>query len=116
MPWSGTCLSDGPRLVVSPDELDPVRVAQFETGEEGDGLDAEEAPVDVIAWRTPTLSGSAHSLAAGKETRRTEKQVVRVRRKAADPKNLDEVVELPGEAQRAVAGTDVLALTHECPR
>jgi hypothetical protein len=35
--------------VVATDEVDAVGVAEFEADEEGDGLDAEEAAVDVVA-------------------------------------------------------------------
>jgi hypothetical protein len=37
------------RFVVAADEVHAVRVAEFEADEEGDGLDAEEAAVDVVA-------------------------------------------------------------------
>lgn len=36
--------------MVAADQLHAVGVAQFEAGEEGDGLYGEEAPVDVVAW------------------------------------------------------------------
>jgi hypothetical protein len=37
--------------VVAADEVHAVGVAEFEADEEGDGFDAEEAAVDVVAWR-----------------------------------------------------------------
>lgn len=37
-------------LVVASDEVHARWVAQFEADEEGDGLDGEEASIDVVAW------------------------------------------------------------------
>jgi hypothetical protein len=48
-------LRDAAGLVVAADEVNSVRVAQFEADEEGDGFDAEEAAVDVVAWRDGVL-------------------------------------------------------------
>lgn len=42
-------LGHGAALVVAADELDAVRVPQLEARQERDGLDAEEAAVDVVA-------------------------------------------------------------------
>ena len=44
-------------FVVAADEVDAGGVAEFEADEEGDGFDAEEAAVDVVAW--------CHELVAG---------------------------------------------------
>ena len=35
--------------MVAPDEVHALRVSEFEADEEGDGFDAEEAAVDVVA-------------------------------------------------------------------
>jgi len=45
------CLGYRSGFVVPSDQVDPRRMSEFETGQEGDGLDAEEPSVDVIAWR-----------------------------------------------------------------
>ena len=42
-------LRDAARFVVAADEVHAGGVAEFEEDEEGDGLDAEEAAVDVVA-------------------------------------------------------------------
>ena len=65
-------LGHGAALVIAADELDAVRVPQLEAREERDGLDAEQAAVDVVA----------------------EEEVVGVGRVAAYPEDLDQVVEL----------------------
>ena len=67
-----THLCDCSTFVVAADELYSVGIAQFEAGEERDGLDAEQAAVDIVA----------------------QEQVVRVGRVAAYAKDLDQVVEL----------------------
>lgn len=41
-------LGDAARFVVASDEVDALRVAEFEADEEGDCFDAEEAAVDVV--------------------------------------------------------------------
>merc|ERR1711939_697884 len=38
-----------PTLMVPPNQLHTIRIPQFEAGEKRDGLDAEEAAVDVVA-------------------------------------------------------------------
>lgn len=45
-------LGDAARFVVASDEVDALRVAEFEADEEGDCFDAEEAAVDVVPWGT----------------------------------------------------------------
>lgn len=45
----GTDLCHCATLVVPSDELDAVRIPQFEAGQERDGLDAEQPSVDVVA-------------------------------------------------------------------
>jgi hypothetical protein len=45
-----THLSDRSGLVVPSDELDAIWISELEAGEEGDGLDAKEASIDVIPW------------------------------------------------------------------
>ena len=42
-------LRDAARFVVAANEVYALRVTEFEADEEGDGLDAEEAAVDVVA-------------------------------------------------------------------
>lgn len=42
-------LSDAARFVVTAYEVYTLRVSEFQADEEGDGLDAEEAAVDVVA-------------------------------------------------------------------
>lgn len=44
-----THLSNGTRLVVASDKLDSVGVPEFQAGEEGYRLDAEQTAIDVIA-------------------------------------------------------------------
>ena len=65
-------LCDCATLVVPSDELDAVRIPQFQTGQERDGLDAEQASVDA------------------------EEEVIGMGRVASYPKDLDQVVELAG--------------------
>ena len=76
-------------LVVPSDELDAVRIPQFETGQERDGLDAEQASVDVVA----------------------EEEVVGMGRVASYPEDLDQVIELAarpeGRVQVARVAKDV---------
>jgi hypothetical protein len=52
-------LGDSSRLVVAADEVDAVGVAQFETDQQRDGFDAEEAPINVVAcaWLDMCLVG-----------------------------------------------------------
>jgi hypothetical protein len=42
--------------VVAADEVHALRVAEFEADEEGDGLDAEEAAVDVVACEVSSVA------------------------------------------------------------
>jgi len=44
-------LGNAAGLVVATDQVDSGRVAEFEADEEGDGFDAEEAAVDVVAYK-----------------------------------------------------------------
>jgi len=65
-------LCDSARLVVAPDEIDPVGIPEFEETEEGDGLDAVVSAVDVIP----------------------EKEVIGRRHEPAHVEQLDDVIEL----------------------
>jgi hypothetical protein len=67
--------------VIPPDQLNTIRIAQLEAGEERNGLDGEEAPVDVVA----------------------QEEVVGVRRVAPYPEDLDEVVKLSAGLREAAA-------------
>jgi len=52
-------LGDSSRLVVAADEVDAMRVAEFETDQQRDGFDTEEAAIDVVAcvWSDVCLVG-----------------------------------------------------------
>lgn len=50
-------LSDAAGFVVAADEVHALRVAEFEADEEGDRFDAEEAAVDVVAWKEGIVRG-----------------------------------------------------------
>jgi hypothetical protein len=87
-------LGDAARLVVAADQVHAVRIPQLEADEEGDGLDAEHAAVDIVA----------------------EEEVVCVRAVAADPEYLDEVEELPVDVAHDGDGrgdVDDVALAHQ---
>ena len=43
-------LCDLTRLVVASEDGDALRVADFESDEEGDSLDGEVSTIDVVAW------------------------------------------------------------------
>ena len=43
-------LSNTSRLVVAADEVDAVRIAEFETDQQRDGFDTEEAAINVVAY------------------------------------------------------------------
>jgi len=43
-------LGDSSRLVVAADEMDAMRVAEFETDQQRDGFDTEEAAINVVAY------------------------------------------------------------------
>lgn len=87
-------LGDPSRFVVAPNEMHSMRVPELETDEEGDGLYAEETPVDIVA----------------------EKQVVRIRTVSSNLEDFQHVKELSmyvtddGNGRRYV---DDIALFHE---
>lgn len=43
-------LRDAARLVVTTDEVDAVRIAQFQAHEERYGFDGKQAAIDIVAW------------------------------------------------------------------
>lgn len=45
--------------MVSSNQLNSVRVSEFETRKEGDGLDAEQPPVDIIAFKIARGGGES---------------------------------------------------------
>lgn len=44
-------LGDATGFMVSTDQVDAVGVAEFEANEQGDGLNAEETAVDIVAYK-----------------------------------------------------------------
>lgn len=57
-------LGDATRFMVSTDQVDAVGVAEFEANEQGDGLNAEETAVDIVAYKAladaiPAASGAS---------------------------------------------------------
>lgn len=87
-------LGDTAGLVIATDQMNAVRVAQFETDQQRDGLDTKEAAINVVA----------------------EEQVVGVWTRAADFEDLEQVEELAVDVANDGYGSldvDDIALLHE---
>lgn len=95
-------------LVVAADQVHARWVAQFEADEEGDGLDGEEAPVDVVAWMEYKVSDFVESIVLRSQLKRlccrtcehswkklTQEKVIGVWTKPANLENLNHIEELP---------------------
>lgn len=88
-------LRDLPRLVVPPDERDPVGVAHFVREQQEEGLDGVEPAVDEVACVCEM--GGCEQGRTGRKKReegRTHEEVVRVRTEPADLEELHHVPEL----------------------
>jgi hypothetical protein len=70
-------LRNATRLVVPSHEMHAIRIPEFQTCQEGDGLDAKVASVDVIP----------------------QEEVIRFGDRASNPENFQQVVELPFNRQ-----------------
>jgi hypothetical protein len=101
--------------MVAANQVDAVRVTEFEANEEGDGFDAEEAAVDIVSY-TKSWNQSPDNPVSLSNIPPTEEKVVGVGAEAADPKYLDHVEKLPmdisNDSDRS-RNVDDIALLHQ---